>query len=47
MKMKFTLKELIAMWAKTYSDENLVSKHPGFINNLIVEYDNARTKDKE
>ena len=45
--MKFTLKELIVMWAKTYADESLVSKHPGFINNLIVEYDNARTKDKE
>ena len=47
MKLKFTLKELIDMWAKTYAGENLVSKHPGFINNLIVEYDNARTKDKE
>ena len=46
MKMKFTLKELIDTWAKTYN-ENLVGKHPGFINNLIVEYDNARTKDKE
>ena len=47
MKMKFTLKELISMWAKTYGDESLISKHPEFIYNLILEYDNARTKDKE
>lgn len=45
MKMKFTLKEIILMWNKTYN-ENMCEKYSGFINNLIVEYDNAR-KDKD
>ena len=44
--MKFTLKEIILMWKSTY-DENMCEKYSGFINNLIVEYDNARAKDKD
>ena len=44
--MKFTLKEIILMWHKTYN-ENMCEKYSGFINNLIVEYDNARDKNKE
>lgn len=45
-KMKFTLKEIILMWNKTYN-ENMCEKYSGFINNLIVEYDNARDKNKD
>tara|TARA_R100001129_G_scaffold79583_1_gene54071 strand:+ start:595 stop:732 length:138 start_codon:yes stop_codon:yes gene_type:complete len=44
--MKFTLKEIIQMWEKTY-DENMVDKHSGFIRNMILEYDNARAKKED
>jgi len=44
--MKFTLKELILMWKKTYN-EDMCDKYAGFINNLIMEYDNVRKKDKD
>ena len=44
--MKFTLKEIILMW-NISSNENMCEKYSGFINNLIVEYDNARDKNKD
>ena len=44
--MKFTLKEIIEMWEKTYN-ENMVNKHSKFIRNMILEYDNARAKKED
>lgn len=44
MKMKFTLKEILEMWEKTYN-EDMCKVHNQFIRNLILEYDNARKKD--
>ena len=44
--MYLTLKEIILEWEKTYG-EDLCEKYPGFIRNLIIEFDKLRSKTNE
>tara|TARA_R100000353_G_C6385633_1_gene163223 strand:- start:183 stop:329 length:147 start_codon:yes stop_codon:yes gene_type:complete len=44
--MKFTLKEILEVWKKTY-DKDMHFDHSKFIHNLIMEFDNTRIKKEE
>jgi len=44
--MKFTLKEILEVWKKTY-DKDMHFDHSKFIHNLIMEFDNTRIKIEE